>query len=138
MQEFRFLEHTADAFFQAFGESFEELVENAAKAMCSVICSLEKVEAKEPVEIEAEGKNKEELIHNFLESLLLEIEMRNMVFGNFKAESLDENRIKVVCKGEKIDASKHELKTEVKAVTWHEFFVKREGNKWVAQVLVDI
>jgi len=140
MQKYRFLEHTADALFQAYGNKLEEVFENSAEAMCSVMYEIEKVEAKESVEIKAEGETQEELLHNFLESVLVEMELGEMVFSEFRILELDERKgfVIVELKGEKMDSKKHGLKTEIKAVTWHEFFVRKEGNKWVSQVLVDI
>lgn len=140
MKKYKFLEHTADAFFEAFGESFEELLENSAEAMCSVVYAIEKVEPKIAARVEASGGNKEELLHNFLEEVVVEMEMRGMVFREFKVKEFDEGKNLVIAEltGEKMNAEKHGLKTEVKAVTWHKFFVKREGSKWIARVLVDI
>jgi SHS2 domain-containing protein len=138
MEKYRFLEHTADALFEAFGESFEELLVNSAKAMCSVMYELEKVEPKEKILVKAEGKNKEELLHNFLGAVLFEIQSNEMIFRNFKILALSDESAEIELQGEKIDREKHELKSEIKAITWHEFSVKKEGNKWAAKVLVDV
>ena len=138
MEKYRFLEHTADALFEAFGESFEELLVNSAKAMCSVMYDLEKVEPKEKVLVKAEGKSKEELLHNFLGVVLFEIQSNEIIFKGFKVLELSDESAEIELQGEKIDRKKHELKSDIKAVTWHEFSVKEEGNKWTAKVLVDV
>lgn len=138
-KKYRFLEHSGDALFQAFGESFSKLLENSAEAMCSVMYALKKVDAEKEVEVEAKGENKEELLHNFLGEVLFKIGEREMLFREFRVKELGEknNRVKALVKGEKMDREKHEMETEIKAVTWHRFFVKRKGNKWVSQVLLD-
>jgi len=140
LEKYRFLEHTADALFQAFGKDFRELLENSAEAMCSAMYNLEKVQGKERVEVKARGESKEELLHNFLETVLFEVQAMGLIFSKFKVVELDEERgsLKAELLGEKIDEGKHELKADIKAVTWHSFFVKKEGDKWVSQVLVDI
>jgi SHS2 domain-containing protein len=140
MRKYRFLEHTADALFRAYGGNFRELLENSAEAMCSVMYDLGKVKAKTKVEVGVEGKNREELLHNFLGSVLFEMQSRGMLFARFKVKELDENSglLKAALFGEKMNAARHGLKTEVKAVTWHKFFARREGNKWVSQVLLDV
>lgn len=137
--KYKFLEHTADALFQAEGGNFEELIVNSAEAMLSVIYELEHVEGAKAVKVEASGDSKEELLHNFLEEVLLAVEEKDMVFGKIEILQLDEakNLVEAKLSGEKIDAGKHGLKVEVKAVTWHSFFVKKEGNKWISQVLLD-
>jgi len=45
-KRFKFLEHTADAYVEAYGTSLEEAFENAAMATLDVMTELEKVEAK--------------------------------------------------------------------------------------------
>ena len=35
--EYKFLEHTADVMFESYGKSYEEALENAAKAMFSIL-----------------------------------------------------------------------------------------------------
>ena len=47
MVKFRFLEHTADAKFQAYGKNIEEAFSNAALAMFSVITDIKKINKKE-------------------------------------------------------------------------------------------
>ncbi|MAG22010.1 MAG: hypothetical protein CL943_01715 [Candidatus Diapherotrites archaeon] len=140
MDKYLFLEHTADALFQAFGENFEELLLNSAEAMLSVIYDVASVETKKSVKVNASGDNKEELLHNFLEAVHLELELKEMVFGKIEITHLDEakNTLEAELHGEKMDRKKHNLKTEIKAVTWHSFFVRKEENKWISQVLVDI
>ena len=137
MQKYMFLEHTADALFQAFGTDFKELAKNSAEAMCSVMYELEKVEPKEKIEVIVKGKNQEELLHKFLEEVLFEMQSKEIVFVKFEVKEV-EGELKAVLWGEKMDPTKHGFKTDIKAVTWHEFFVKKERNKLVSQVLVDI
>ena len=40
--------------------------------------------------------------------------------------------------GERIDPARHVLAHEVKAITYHGLRVEREGDGWVAEVIVDI
>jgi len=137
---FRFLEHTADALFEAFGENLSELFENSAKAMCTVMYNPEKVEGKTKLTVEAEGKNPEELLHNLLDSILFELHAKELAFSKIRVLELDEGRnyAKAELEGEEFDAERHEPRSEIKAVTWNQFSVKKEGNKWVSRVLLDI
>ncbi|MDP6671156.1 MAG: archease [archaeon] len=139
MKKYRFLEHTADALFEAFGRSFEELLINSAKAMCFVMYEPEKVEPKEKILVKVRGENNEVLLHNFLSAVLFEIQSREMIFKKFKILSCSRQYAEIELQGEKIDREKHELKSDIKAVTWHEFFVKaEEEDKWIARVLIDV
>ncbi len=140
---FEYLEHTADAKFRAFGATLGECFENSAKAMVNVVCALEKIEAREETEINAEAESAEDLLHKFLENLLFEIETRGMLYSEFKVEIGNDRTkwfLKCIARGEAINLEKHSIKSEIKAVTWHEFFLRKEpeANKWVAQAIVDI
>lgn len=143
MGNFEYLEHTADAKFRAFGATLSECFENSARAMVNVVCELEKIEAKEETEINAEAESAEDLLHKFLENLLFEIETREMLYSEFRVEIGNDRTkwfLKCIARGEAIDLEKHPIKSEIKAVTWHEFFLKKDEdtNKWVAQAIVDI
>jgi SHS2 domain-containing protein len=139
MPPYRFLEHTADAKFQAFGISLRDLFRNSALAMCSLMYDAKKVEAKQSVPMEIKAGSIEELLHRFLEEVLAQIDIREMFFRDFNV-FVDEKKfsLKGTMVGEKINAEKHTLKTQVKAVSWHQFFVEKKGNSWQSQVIVDI
>ena len=143
MNGFEYLEHTADAKFRAYGATLGECFENSAKAMANVVCALEKIEVKEETEISAEAESAEDLLHKFLENLLFEIETREMLYSEFKIEIGNDRTnwfLKCIARGEAINLEKHSIKSEIKTVTWHEFFLRKEPEKnlWVAQVIVDI
>jgi SHS2 domain-containing protein len=40
--------------------------------------------------------------------------------------------------GEPYDPARHEIKVEIKAVTYHQLTIKQEGGQWVGRVIVDI
>lgn len=67
MQRYRFLKHTADAKFQAFGRTLEEAFSNTAIAMVSLMWDWEKIEKREIIQVEAEGKDLKQLLVIFLE-----------------------------------------------------------------------
>src|SRR3989344_5517569 len=136
MNGFEYLEHTADAKFRAYGATLGECFENSARAMVNVVCALEKIEVKEETEISAEAESAEDLLHKFLENLLFEIETRAMLYSEFKIEIGNDRTnwfLKCIARGEAINLEKHSIKSEIKAVTWHEFFLRKdaERNQWV-------
>ena len=52
--------------------------------------------------------------------------------------SVGENGLKASAWGEPIDPARHVLSHEVKAITYHGLRVEREGDGWIAEVIVDI
>ena len=68
--KYKFLEHTADAKFQAYGATLEEAFKNAALAMFSIIVDTRKVNGKLEKRIHVDGADKKALLYVFLEELL--------------------------------------------------------------------
>jgi len=135
--DYEYLEHTADVKFRAFGKTKEELIENSGKALCNAIVDLEKVQKTGEEIIEVSAENFEELVFEFLKEVLFDIDSNENIFSEFKVKKLTDTKIKVSCFGEKIDLKKHEIKTEVKAITKHGFKVEKK-EQWAAEVLVDV
>lgn len=139
-RDFEFIEHTADLKFRAYGKSLEDCFQNSARAMVSAISNPESIEGKCLKKIMLEAETPEILLHDFLSELLFLFETRDMLFKEFQV-SIKENRgykLKAELKGERFNPKKHEIKTEIKAVTYHEMLIEERDNVWVAQVLCDI
>lgn len=143
-EKYRYLEHTADALFLAFGRTDREMMSNAAEAMANVMYDLGRVQGTEKETVALRAKNLEELLHKFLEEIVFRIGTRRRLYNFFGINSLrkepktGELAMEAELRGEEINPEKHVLKTEIKAVSWHKFRVGREGDRWVAQALVDI
>ena len=140
--DYKFFEHTADTIFEGYGDSYEDAFAAAALAMQEVMTDTSKVEAKQEEKIEVEAKDMKALLYDFLERFLILKDSKDMVFSKFKVEKIEETKggfsLKASAWGEAFDPGKHEDKTHVKAVTYHEMEVgEKEGRKFV-RVLVDI
>ncbi len=135
--KFEFLEHTADLRFRAWGGSLDECFENSARAMWTAVIEQESVAVKEQKEIKLKADSLEVLLHDFLSELLFLFETEGLVFRDFDV-SIRDKRLSAVAKGEKFDADRHKIETEIKAITYHEMLIKEEGGKWSATVLCDI
>ena len=79
MVKYRFLEHTADAKFQAYGKDMEEAFSNAALAMFSILTDTKKIKKKIKKGIEARGHDLKSLLYNYLEELLFLIDTENFL-----------------------------------------------------------
>ena len=50
----------------------------------------------------------------------------------------DASGLTAAARGEPIDRRRHEMDMEVKAITYHGLKVQRDGDGWLAEVIVDI
>lgn len=138
---YKFLEHTADILFQAQADTLPELFIQCGLAVEESQVQLDKVEAKEKVSFEKKGKKIDLLLFDFLDELIFYKDAEQLVFSQFeiKIEGKEGSyRLKCTAAGEKINVKKHQPKVDVKAITLHQFEVKKENGVWKAQVLIDI
>ena len=62
---------------------------------------------------------------------------KRVLFAEF-AVTVGDQGLTGVARGEPIDPDRHELDMEVKAITYHGLKVERDGDGWLAEVIVDI
>ncbi len=137
-KKFKFLEHTADVQFQAFGKTVEEMFGNASLAMFNSMHE-GKVKAKKMAKIKASGKDYESLLYNFLEELLVLFDGEGFFLSkvkNLKIKKWDGFKLEAEVVGD--DAKNYEMHIAVKAITYHSMFVKQQGKTWVCQVVLDV
>ena len=136
-EKFKFLEHTADIKFKAFGSTIKEVFENSALALFNIFYD-KTVEEKKAYKIKVKGDNFENLLYNFLEEFLILFDSKNFLPCRIKSFELNEKKFKIraVIVGD--DLSDYNASVHVKAITYHGMFVKRQKNNWVSQVLVDV
>jgi SHS2 domain-containing protein len=60
------------------------------------------------------------------------------VFSGFDVGLVRADGLEAVVSGEPIDQSRHELKIEVKAATYHELKVEERDGAWAARVIFDV
>ena len=139
-EKFRFLEHTSDAKFQAFGATLEEAFANAALATASLMWEPEAVDKKTRVPIRVQGRDLEQLLVRFLEEIIFLVETR--FFLTAAAEGL---RIEKGEDGYFLEADfwgdassdKYQPHGGVKAITYNEMSIVH-NERYTVQVVVDI
>jgi len=129
--------HGADIGVRGLGASKEEAFAQAALALTAVITDPAGVAARERVAIECEAPDDELLFAEWLNAVIYEMATRRMLFGRF-AVRLDGGRLSGEAWGERIDAARHQPAVEVKGATYTTLRVAREGERWLAQTVVDV
>jgi SHS2 domain-containing protein len=141
MEKFKFFSHTADAKFQAFGQTLEETFVHAAYAVASLMWDREKIEGSVAIPVEVEGKDLEQLLANFLEEMLYLLDTRNFLLSSIQRLSLEKKtewwKIRAEFKGALNTEEDFEIFGDVKAITYNEMRVKRRAP-YMVQVVVDI
>ncbi len=139
---FRFLEHTADAYVEAYGTTLEEAFEHAALAMTDVMTELEKVEAKNEENFEVEALDEYALLYSWLEELLLEFELKSKLYSRFEVSSIEKIsegfRLRAKAWGEAYDSEKHPSKVGIKSATYHQMEILKESKSVTVRFILDV
>ena len=141
-KRFEFLEHVADAYIAAYGRDLAEAFENAAVAMFETMTDTEGVEPRVEETVEVEGHDKQALLYNWLEELLIRFDVRNMLYSRFDVYELEGDeagfRLSARVYGEPFRKRKHKQKVGVKAVTYHEMEILEDNEGVTVRFILDI
>jgi len=138
MKRYETFDHTADVGIRAFGKTVEDVFVNAAYALFDLLTNLKSVQSRVNREIIVEGMDLEDLLVRWLSELLFLCEGEGYLFREFSILSLTPNSLKAVVEGEIFDPARHEFKTEIKAITYHQVEVAQKDGRWVGKVIFDI
>jgi SHS2 domain-containing protein len=142
MKRFRFLEHTADAYVEAYGASLEEAFENAGAAFTEVMTSLESVKPTDEQSFVVEGRDLQALLYSWLEELLLEFELKQKIYSRFEVSSIEETsdgfRLRARGWGETYDPDRHISKVGIKAATYHRMEINKTKDMVTLRFILDI
>jgi SHS2 domain-containing protein len=141
---YRYLEDIAiaDAAFEAWGESLEEMIVAASEATLNIMVG-------NPEAIEFREQRCREFEDTQIDLLLFQVLQEIVYFKDAERLLLRVCDVRlseregawgaiIEMRGERISPARHDLIVDVKGVTLHRLQVKREDDRWAATVVVDI
>jgi SHS2 domain-containing protein len=129
--------HDADVGVKGFGASPAEAFEQAGEALTAVITHAA-VEPKLPVEVHCEAPDLELLFVEWLNAIVYEMAVRDMLFGRFSVR-IEDTRLEGTLWGEPIDVGRHAPACEPKGATYTALKVAADKNGiWSAACIVDV
>ncbi len=141
-KRFTFLEHTADAYVEAYGTTLEEAFENAALALTDVMTEVEKVEAKNEESFMVEAQDEYALLYSWLEELLLEFELKDRLYSRFEVFCIEKTsegfRLRAKAWGEPYDSEKHLSKVGIKSATYHQMEILKKPKSVTVRFILDV
>jgi SHS2 domain-containing protein len=141
---YRFLEDqfTADVGFVASGSTLDECFSAAAEATLEVmLANPQSLQPRERRTAHVESESLDLALLRFLEELVYYKDAEQLLLRPTRIAVTQRDGRWVVdggLEGEPIDASRHELCADVKAVTLHRLEVRRVNGGWEATVVLDI
>jgi len=138
MKCYQLLDHTADIGIAAFGSDLAEAFGKAAYAMFDIITDVDEVKETSSYDVRVSAGNIEELLVAWLDELLYRYETERILCKRFVIEDMSDLRLSAVVFGENADSTRHEIKTEIKSVTYHQLKVEETKDGWRVQVIFDV
>lgn len=143
-QRYRYIEHTADVEFVAYGASIEELFSNALLAMFDTGADTKKVSAQKSRQMRILLKESSESAEDLLWSALqdsLSIASAKGAFAYKVSElSIEETKkgysLKAVILGKK--ATTDAARLDVKGVSKYDLGIRKKGRNFEASVVLDV
>lgn len=135
-------EHSGDIGIEAWGSGMAELIENATLGLLGLFCR----DGVEPVtkrELTVESTSREDLLVDWLAEVIAAIGTHDELYGAVEISSVNTSRVGEftaigVLRGEKVDAARHDLRFDVKAVTYHGLLVEEDAGGFHGRVIFDL
>lgn len=136
--KFETFEHTADIGVIGRGSTMAEAFESTAYGMFAIVADLKKYPATETREVEAIGDDSINLLERFLSSLIVIFEADHMLPVDFKMKEFDLGHLKCEVAVHPIGDDIEWIGPSVKAVTYHQMDVDKDGGQWFARAIFDV
>ena len=129
--------HEADAGIRGYGRSAAEAFEQAAQALTAAVTTAE-IEPSTAVDVVCEAPDIELLFVEWLNAIIYEMAVRNMLFERF-AVQIENHRLEGTLWGEPVDVERHAPACEPKGATYTALKVARDADgRWSAACIVDV
>jgi len=137
-RKYQHIDHTADVGLQIFGSSLKQLFENAAEGMFDFITELQRVDSNTERHIEITAGDRDALLVTWLSELNYILQTEDILFKDFLINDMSDTRLQGIARGEQFEPQRHVIYTEVKAVTYHQLYIRESDDGWQAQVIFDL
>lgn len=132
--KFKQIDHPSDVSIIAYGNNHQEVFENAAYGMFSLMANLTKVAPKSSLTINVTADEPEALLVNWLNELIYHEDAKKMLFSKFEITKLTNTELAASVWGEKINVGKHTFARPIKAVTFSQLHL--DANQ--AKIIFDV
>jgi SHS2 domain-containing protein len=133
-----FLDHTGDIGMRLSAPDLPTLFKTALFSMFEIICPRQRAGGDTSVRVSVCGDDLEQLLVNWLSEFNYLFQTEAFMPGDVPSISVKGLTAEACVSGETVDPETHRLHTEIKAITYHQIYVKRRGAVWQARVIFDI
>jgi SHS2 domain-containing protein len=136
--KYTLIDHTADFGIHVYGSDSKELFANAAWALFDIITEIDQLTGLESCHIEVSGDDWSDLMINWLREVLYLWNGKELLVKKAMILSLSETKLAATLECDAFNLDRHIIKTEIKAVTYHQIQVTSTPHGWEAKIIFDI
>ncbi len=135
---YKLINHTADFGIHVFGTDPVELFANAAFATFDMLTEIDSLESLKTTNLRVTGDDWSDLMVNWLRELLYFWNGKELLVKKVQILALSEKELSANVELDPFDPDRHEIKIEIKAVTYHQIQVSEGPKGWEAKIIFDI
>jgi len=137
MKKYEQTDSSGDVGIKAWGQNLEELFQNAAEGMFTLITDISGVPASETRGVNITAESKDDLLVNWLNELIFLFDTYSFIGKTFSVSIHDDN-LQAEIQGGSFDPVRNESRLLIKAATYHDLAVKETNGHWQAQIIFDL
>jgi SHS2 domain-containing protein len=139
-RKYELIEHTADIFIKAYGQTVAEAFGVVAEAMFSLMVDEAEIARTEQIEFSIDAIDQETLLVSYLSELIVIHEVQQLVFDRIEVNFDREDHLTARAWGEQFDEKKHRHGLLFKAASYHlmEIVESTADHPAYVKVLFDI
>ena len=138
--QFRYLSHTSEAKFRAYGKDLAGAFGNAGLALINLVFDVNRIKAKRRVKIRVVSESMESLLFDFLERVIFVMQVKGVLGCGFRKMKIFKSgkgyKLGCVLVGDSY--KNYKTKSDIKSVTYNELLIGKNKKGWFCQVVVDV
>ena len=137
MKKYEQIDISGDAGLKAWGQDLEELFQNAAEGLFTLITDTSSVSDSETRKVHVTAESMDDLLVSWLNELIYIFDAYSYIGKKFSV-SIHNNSLKAEIQGGTFDPDRNESRLLLKAATYHDLAIEQINAHWQAQIIFDI
>lgn len=133
----KFINHTADIQFEISSRKLEKLFFYCSLALKKSITK-NKIKSKIKKQIKIKERNLENLLYNYLEEFLIMFDSENFILSKVKNIKIDLEKFILTADIYGDNSEDYEFYSHIKAITYNEMKIEKNGSKWKCIITFDV
>ncbi len=136
--KYELIDHTADFGVHVFGADAQTLFVNAAEALFEALTDTDRLSPTERLTVRVSGDDWPDLMVNWMRELLYLWTGRELLGKTVEINALSEFDLAAEVTAAPYDPDVHEIKTDIKAATYHQITARPTPHGWESKIIFDV